>query len=233
MSKILILCHNKDKPYICKLDDVLNRLQIPYEICHTSAGQRLPQDIENYRGLIVMGGEMGVYDHVNLEWLAHEIAFVDKFTKTGKPVFGICLGCQMLAHVFGGTVYVGEKGMSVGFRELEVVENDRVFGDELVGAKTMSWQGDTYSILDHCTQLAKGCFYKQQAVKFSDKVYGVQFHPETMECTISRWHGKASNDERFPEDAPTEAELLVQARYNLPQVHNWLEKFVERLFLRA
>ena len=233
--QILILCHNRVKPHICKIADVLHRLKIPYEICHTSHGQRLPKDTENYRGVIIMGGPMGVYDHVNLEWLAREIAWLDEFVKSGKPVFGICLGCQMLAHIYGGTVYLGEKGLNIGFREIHLTGEDRVFGDELEGSKVMNWQGDTYTIADHCEQLASGEVYHQQAVKFADKVYGVQFHPETLESTIERWYeNPKKQDERFCDKAcPPKEDVLSEAHKHLPQVHDWLEKFIERLFLRA
>lgn len=232
-TKLLILSHSRTVPHICKLANVLEKLSISFDICHGSAGDTYPVDTSSYTGLIIMGGEMGIYDAPSLPWLQQEIEFVRSFCTTSKPVLGICLGCQMLAHIYGGDVYVGEKGMNVGFKNLQILTHDPVFGDELKGAKVMAWQGDTYTIADTATQLAKGCFYEQQAVKFADKVYGVQFHPETMTETIERWYGRLGCAHQFPNDAPEKDALLADAHKYLPQAHLWLEKFLERLFVQV
>ena len=41
---------------------------------------------------------------INNERDAHEMMLLDAFVKAGKPVFGICRGCQLINVYFGGTL---------------------------------------------------------------------------------------------------------------------------------
>ena len=42
---------------------------------------------------------------INYERDAHEMMLLDAFVKAGKPVFGICRGCQLINVYFGGTLH--------------------------------------------------------------------------------------------------------------------------------
>ena len=42
---------------------------------------------------------------INNERDAHEMMLLDAFVKAGKPVFGICRGCQLINVYFGGTLH--------------------------------------------------------------------------------------------------------------------------------
>jgi GMP synthase (glutamine-hydrolysing) len=63
-------------------------------------GERLP-DWREFTGLIVMGGPMGAYEDDRLPWLAEEKALIADAVRGGMPMWGACLGAQLLAASLG------------------------------------------------------------------------------------------------------------------------------------
>jgi GMP synthase (glutamine-hydrolysing) len=191
-------------------------------------------DFDLIDGVIILGGPLGMYQAKDVEWLRQERAWVEKFLNTGKPVFGICLGCQMLAEIYGGTVRKGDKGFNFGFQNVDVIEQkDPIFGAELAGKPVFQAHGDTYSLPTGATRLVAGPTYAEQGAKFGEKVYGVQFHPEIDVPTVSRWHeGTLMMD--FGQHAMARlqdlAGLQEEAAELLPDLNCWLHKFLSRLF---
>ena len=224
---ILVLKHGKIAAG--HLLTAFENLNIPYQICNTANGDIPPEDMDAFSGVAVMGGMMGVYEHDKYTWLSREIDWVDRFIETGKPVFGICLGCQMLAHIFDGEVYSGEKGLNVGFKRIELMDEDPTFGEELADCHVPVFHGDTYTLPDRAERMARGSYYYEQGARFAENVYGTQFHPEVTEDIIREWYEHALKDKRFQETLTLE-ELLDQAEKYLPKTQDWLEKFLGRLF---
>src|SRR5690606_35675910 len=71
------------------------------------------------KGIILSGGPYSVF--------AEDAALVDKaLYEQNIPVFGICYGMQMTAHLLGGKVKKGEKG-EYGKSEFSIVENSALF----------------------------------------------------------------------------------------------------------
>jgi GMP synthase-like glutamine amidotransferase len=61
-------------------------------------------NVDRYRGLVVLGGPMNVEDHPRRPHLRNEMIAIERMLEQGKPVLGICLGAQLLAHVLGAPV---------------------------------------------------------------------------------------------------------------------------------
>ena len=69
--------------------------------------QRQPEaqpNVDRYHGLIVLGGPMNVEDQHRHPHLKTELLAIEAALRQGKPVLGICLGAQLLAHVLGAPV---------------------------------------------------------------------------------------------------------------------------------
>ncbi len=74
----------------------------------------LPKVDLNYDGLVLCGGvdthpkfygeEIDGAVNIDLARDEAELALADAFVKAGKPVLGICRGCQLLNIYFGGTI---------------------------------------------------------------------------------------------------------------------------------
>jgi GMP synthase-like glutamine amidotransferase len=80
---------------------------IPVEIRRLDQGDPVPHDPYDIRVLVVMGGPMGVADvgAKPYPFLAQEVSLLKQMIAADKPVLGICLGAQLLAHAAGARVY--------------------------------------------------------------------------------------------------------------------------------
>ncbi len=106
MSKVIVLQHvGHEGPG--RILPVFQDFGIPVEIRRLHQGDAVPTDPDQIRALIVMGGPMGV-DDVGSErypFLADEVALLRRMIELDRPVLGICLGAQLLAHAAGAKVY--------------------------------------------------------------------------------------------------------------------------------
>lgn len=158
--------------------------QISY--CPLFAGEP-PSAPDAYDWLIVMGGPMGVHDESKFPWLKAEKRALEAALQAERPVMGICLGAQLIAHVLGGAVNKN-RYKEIGWHPIKVegkAEGNwirQIFPDRL---QTFHWHGDTFAIPSGAVHLAasEGC--QHQAFSLGDRVVGLQFHPEATKESIS------------------------------------------------
>ena len=77
------------------------------------AGQSLPEVLED-DGLLVLGGDMGATDDQKVPWLADIRRLLRQAVTESRPTLGICLGGQLLAQTFDGSVVRGDQGLETG-----------------------------------------------------------------------------------------------------------------------
>ena len=110
MSKAVILQHvAHEGPG--RIVPVFRDFGIPIETRHLYRGDEVPSDLDELRVLVIMGGPMGVSD-VGSElypFLAKEVELLQRMIRHDRPVLGICLGAQLLAHAAGAKVYPNVK----------------------------------------------------------------------------------------------------------------------------
>lgn len=110
MSKAIILQH---VPYESpgRIIPVFRDFGIPTELRRLDKGDEVPTDLEEIRLLVVLGGPMGVADIGKGEYpfLPNEVALLKRMIERDRPVLGICLGAQLLAHAAGAKVYPNVK----------------------------------------------------------------------------------------------------------------------------
>jgi GMP synthase (glutamine-hydrolysing) len=131
------------------------------------------------RGVIISGGPMSVYDPRSPRVDAGLFA-------AGVPVFGICYGQQMMAHLLGGEVRKGERG-EYGLATLELdAASDPMFAG--LPARQQVWMShrDTVAALPpgfHVAGRTSTCAVAAIAAP-ARGLYAVQFHPEVVhtEC---------------------------------------------------
>jgi GMP synthase-like glutamine amidotransferase len=72
-----------------------------------------------------MGGPMSVNDEGEHPWLREEKRLIASAARGGVPVWGACLGVQLLASALAATVYTGSEP-EVGLLPVTLTEEGRV-----------------------------------------------------------------------------------------------------------
>lgn len=159
------------------------------------AGDRIPEKTDGFAALVVMGGPMNVYESGRYPYLAAETRFLGDFIKSGRAVMGICLGAQLMAVALGARVYAGNK-KEVGWYDITVA--DEAAGDPVFGAfsrteKVFQWHGDTFDLPEGAARLAFSDDFPNQAFRYGEKAYALQFHIETDGQMVRDWLGGEEN----------------------------------------
>jgi GMP synthase (glutamine-hydrolysing) len=146
-------------------------------------------NVEKYQGLIVLGGPMNVEDQHRYPHLKTELLAIEAALRQGKPVLGICLGAQLLAHVLGAPVRRHEQ-QEIGWYDLITTPHGRedpVLAHLGEQAPVFQWHGCTFDLPREAVQLARTTTCEQQAFRFGHDAYGFQFHLEADAAMIERW----------------------------------------------
>lgn len=166
-----------------------------------SAGDPVPERVDDVDGLLVLGGPMAAWEDDRLPALRAERALLASATHAGLPVLGICLGAQLLAAALGARVWRGDTP-EVGPGEVTVTADDPVLGPAGTTLPVLHWHHDTFDVPEGASLLASSRLYPGQAFRVGDRAYGLQFHLEPDAATVERWR------RHLPPDAvPSPAEL--------------------------
>lgn len=145
--------------------------------------EKLPENVDSLDFLIVMGGPQSpIGDNSEFPYFdpKAEIDLIKKAIKADKYIVGACLGAQLLGEAYGGTT---EKSPSceIGNFPIELTEdgledkNIKHFGKQAI---TGHWHSDMPGLPDTAKVLAKSEGCPRQIIKYSEKHYGFQCHPE-------------------------------------------------------
>ena len=184
--RVLVLQHIACEPPGV-FEDVLRERRAELHRVELDEGEPLP-DWRGFDCIVAMGGPMSATDDTELPWLTAEKELIRESVGAGVPVFGVCLGVQLLAASLGAGVYRGS-APEVGLLPVTLTEEarrDPVFSelpDELV---TLQWHGDTFDLPPGAVRLASSPAYENQAFRF-DRSYGVQFHLEVSVAMAREW----------------------------------------------
>lgn len=150
------------------------------------------EDVTAYDALepdlvVVLGGDEAAYETERYPYLADEMALLRTRIEAEAPIFGVCLGAQMLAATLGGRAFKGER-KEVGWLTVEPTEAG---ADSPVrhfaGVPTVQWHGDSFELPEGVERLAGSPQYENQAFGRGDWLLAVQFHPEVDEAIHEDW----------------------------------------------
>ena len=188
-------------------EDVLLERGADLERVELDEGEPLPA-LAGARLVVVMGGPMGAYEVAAHPWLAAEKQFIAEAVRSAIPVFGACLGAQLLADALGGKAYPGT-GPEVGLLPVNVTAEGRadpVFAGLPERFPALQWHGDTFDLPPGAVLLASSPAYPNQAFRVG-RSYAVQFHLEVSTAMAREWsqipaYARALDDVLGPGAAP-------------------------------
>lgn len=160
------------------------------------AGDRLPEVFVD-DGLLVLGGKMSATDD-RTPWLADIRRLFREAVATSRPALGICLGGQILAHTFGGTVVRGDQGLETGvvrIDRLPEAETDDLWAGMPTPFLSAGFHREMIASLPPgAVWLGQSEIYPHQVFRFGRRAWGVQFHPEAATLVRYREWFAASGD---------------------------------------
>jgi GMP synthase-like glutamine amidotransferase len=160
------------------------------------AGDPLP-GLEEVDGIVTFGGLQSARDAKDYDYLRAELDLLREATGRRLPVFGICLGGQMLARALGGHVRRMPRTM-VAWREpplLPAAADDPVFSTWPAGAPALHWHEDEFDLPPGGVELMQRGGPGVEAFRHGDSAWGIQFHPEADGPTYERWCDTARAEE--------------------------------------
>jgi putative glutamine amidotransferase len=188
--KILLTANKKKETYINAVEAVGAEAVVKY----------LPDDSVDYDGLILCGGNdlqpcyYGEEINGSLDFDEErdrtEMALVQKFFQTGKPILGICRGMQLLNVALGGTLYQNISGHRGEI--LHTVKAEKGSLLEKLYGKEFTVNSFHHQAIKRLGNGLKATLYDGtgaviEGVEHESKPYlGVQWHPERICLDLAR-----------------------------------------------
>jgi len=174
------------------------------EIYNLSLGEKLPEANKDDL-ILIMGGPMSVRDINNEKyfWLREETDFLKSAIENQISIIGVCLGAQLLAHIFGGKIVRlkdesnKEDKPELGWSEISSIDDKSNNEISLIikePLRVLHWHGDRIILPPQAQLLASSTRCREQFFKVGELVYGLQFHVETEGLMTSDW---IKNDKKF------------------------------------
>lgn len=200
MSKMRILISGHDD-----LEEYVNAIN---EAGGEATAKYLPEIDTGYDGLVLCGGNdinpeyynEAIDGAVNIDSARDkvEIALLEEYVKLGKPILGICRGCQLINVFFGGSLYqdlpetashrsdVGKYDMTHSVKADCGSVLGKLYGESFV-VNTSHHQ----AVKKLGRDLRASVYWNNQHVEAIEHkhlpIIGVQWHPEKM-CESKIWN---------------------------------------------
>lgn len=226
-APVLIVLH-QERSSAGRVGQMLEEKGFPLDIRRPVLGEPLPQTLEAHSGAVVFGGPMSANDpdafvRTETDWLAVPL-------KEKKPFLGICLGAQMLVRHLGGKVEADKDGrVEIGWYPINPTEHGRLL---------MRWPQMVYHFhregfdLPHgCQLLAEGDVYRNQAFRYGEQAWGLQFHAELTRAMMQRWVVHGAHRFIMPNAQQGREHLEGRMIFDAP-LRAWLSEFLDLVFVK-
>ncbi len=168
------------------ISELLDKYDIDYSIVDLSKKLEFPS-IKHKNLIIIMGGPDSAND--DTEKTLNELELIKNAFKEDIPVFGVCLGLQLLTKAFGGEVYQNPIE-EIGFKhnnswyKIELTKDgieDPIFKGINNNFIVFQLHSETIRPINGIKVLGTGELCKNQIIKIGEYNYGFQFHFEITE----------------------------------------------------
>ena len=190
--KVIVLQHIKieDPGYI---KDLMITDGAKLTTIELDEGEKIPKDLSTFDAMFCMGGPMDTWMEKDHPWLVDEKKKIKEFVvDLKKPYLGFCLGCQLLGEVIGGKV-AKTNNPEIGMLNINFSENKKndplfsKFPEKITSLQWHSYEVQGLENNENVTLLASSPETKYQIFKYQSHAYGIQFHIEVKDTTVSEW----------------------------------------------
>lgn len=223
--KILIVLHQETSSS-GRVGHMLAERGFDLDMRRPPLGDPLPETLADHAGAVVFGGPMSANDPD--EFVKRETEWLKVPLKEDKPLLGICLGAQMMVNHLGGKV-AGHGGglVEIGWYPLKATEE---------GGKLMQWPDMVYqfhregfSLPKDATLLATAETYPNQAFRYGQNAWGIQFHGELTQVMMHRWVVRGAHRFELPGAQPGRDHLGGRLVWDM-HLRRWLGEFLDLVF---
>ena len=222
---VLIVLH-QERSSPGRVGQQLARMGFPLDIRRPALGDPLPDTLAGHAGAVVFGGPMSANDEH--DYIRYETDWLAVPLRENKPLLGICLGAQMLVNHLGGRVEGRSDGLvEIGWYPLAATE---------AGARLLDWPDMVYqfhregfSLPSGAVRLAGGETYENQAFRYGENAWGVQFHAELTQAMLHRWVVRAADRFTLPGSQDGRQQLQGRLLHDRP-VFAWMQEFLGLVF---
>lgn len=127
--------------------------------------------------VIVTGSPSTVHEHE--AWSDRAGAWLRDVVRAGVPVLGVCYGHQLLADALGGRTDRNPRGREIGLSVVELAATDPLF--EGLSPRFAVFESHVDAVVEvpaGARVLASNERCAVQALRFGERAWGVQWHPE-------------------------------------------------------
>jgi len=233
-ANLLIIRHEQCSS-LGLLAKAVKEQEIPFRYLDTAKGEILNEPLENYSHILILGGAISAYEDDDYPFLNYEFELLEMAIAKQILIVGICLGSQILARVLGANVYRGAAGREAGWHEVQLLnsaQTDPLFHDFPTEFRVFQSHQDTFDIPPKCVRLAESARYPNQAFRYQDHVWAVQFHLEFDQHVLSDCAAVIEQELRDSKIQDTIGQLLAEAKLHSPAIaplsHLFMQQFLQR-----
>jgi GMP synthase-like glutamine amidotransferase len=199
-----------------RLGEWLTGAGLELTVLRPHAGDPLPEGLDGYLGLIVLGGDQSAYAAEDgtpgAPWFPELEGLLRKAVRNRVPTLAVCLGAQLLAQAHGGLVERSTSGPEIGpglVGKRDAADTDPLFKWVTLLPDVIQWHRDEITELPiGAVLLAASSRYPHQAFRLGDRAWGLQFH---IECDAEMIASGAANDQASLDELGYDADVVVAA----------------------
>jgi len=223
--RILIVLHQEHSS-AGRVGQLLAARGFGLDIRRPPLGDALPETLADHAGAVVFGGPMSANDPD--EFVRRETEWLKVPLAENRPLLGICLGAQMLVNHLGGSVGPRDDGgVEIGWYPLRATD---------AGSSLLEWPGMVYqfhregfSLPSGASLLATSDAYPNQAFRYGDNAWGIQFHAELTRVMMQRWVVRGAHRFVLPGAQPGRDHLDGRMLWDI-RLRAWLDDFLTLIF---
>jgi GMP synthase-like glutamine amidotransferase len=190
-----LVIENDPSDDLRRLGEWFTEAGLELTVVRPHAGDPLPETLDGFLALVVLGGDQSAYPDAAGEpgapWFPAVEGLLRKAVRHRVPTLGVCLGGQLLAVAHGGLVERSTSGPEIGpglVGRRDAADADPLFKRVPLLPDVVQWHRDEITELPiGAVLLAASTRFPHQAFRLGDRAWGLQFHIECDTDMIAEW----------------------------------------------